>query len=363
MLRSFEELGRVSPGFDASHVLTFRVSGNWGETADMKALTNRINRTLDELRAVPGVRAAATSATLPGISGDFRTELAITEQRAETDTKIVADSRFVSNGYFSVMQIPVLAGETCRESLSGMVVVNRSFANKYLRESPVIGHHLQMVSSQFLASPVEIRGIVADAREEGLNREPAPTVYWCISAPTPSPYFLIRTQGEPMAMAETLRRKIHQIAPARSVFDISPLQQHLSDSFAENRVRTILLSLFALTAISLACIGLYGTLSYFVTVRRREVGLRLALGALRGQIVRRFLVKELAISSIGCLSGLCLVLAFGRALSGMLYGVSITDAETLFSVVFLVIAVAALSSLLPAFRAARVEPVEVLRDE
>ncbi|MGA8030388.1 MAG: ABC transporter permease, partial [Bryobacteraceae bacterium] len=363
LLRSFEELGRVSPGFDVNHVLTLRISGNWGETADMKKLSQRINRTLNEFRSVPGVRAAATSATLPGIPSDSQSEVKITEGRAETEGKIIADSRFVSNGYFATMQIPVLSGEGCRESLSNTVVVNRSFVNKYLNESPAIGHHLQWVSSQFMPSPVEIRGIVADAREQGLNRQPAPTVYWCVSSPTPSPYFLIRTQGEPMIMAETLRHKIHQMEPARSVFDISPLQEHLLDSFAENRLRTILLTLFALTAVSLACIGLYGTLSYFVTVRKREIGLRLALGALRGQIVTHFLFKGLGVSFIGCITGLCLAIAFARALSGMLYGVSTTDAETLCAVVFLVIFVAVLSSLLPAFRAARVEPMNVLRDE
>ena len=147
------------------------------------------------------------------------------------------------------------------------------------------------------------------------------------------------------------------------MFDIAPLEERLSDSFAENRLRTILLSLFALTAVSLACIGLYGTLSYFVTVRRREVGLRLALGALRGQIVRQFLLKGLAISFIGCLAGLCLGLAFARALSGMLYGVSTADAETLFGVVLLIMTVAVLASLLPALRASHVEPMEVLRDD
>jgi putative ABC transport system permease protein len=204
---------------------------------------------------------------------------------------------------------------------------------------------------------------VADAREQGLNREPEPTVYWCLNAPDPSPYFLIRTQGAPLVMAETLRRKIHAIDPARSVYDISTLVQHLSDSFGENRLRTILLTIFALTAVSLACIGLYGTLSYFVTLRRREVGLRLALGALPGQIVARFLLKGLTISIAGCAAGLCLAAGFSRVLSGMLYGVSPADAETFFSVVFVILSVAVLASLLPALRAANVEPMQVLRDE
>jgi putative ABC transport system permease protein len=362
LLRSFEELGRVSPGFEISHVLTFRISGNWGETADMKKLTQQINRTLNDLRASPGVLAAATSATLPGVPDDFRTEIKL-EGHAESQGKIVAESRFVSNGYFATMQIPLLAGEGCRESLDlGKVVVNRSFANTYFNGSPVFGHHVEWLSNSFVP-PGEIRGIVADAREQGLNREPAPTVYWCVSAPEPSPYFLIRTQGEPMAMAQALRREVHSIEPARSVFDISPLEQHLSDSFAENRLRTILLTLFALTAVSLACIGLYGTLSYFVTVRKREIGLRLALGALRGQIVTRFLFKGVLISFIGCVAGLCMAAAFARGLSGMLYGVSTADPKTFFLVALVVLCVGALASFLPAIHAARVEPMQVLRDE
>src|SRR5260370_1831844 len=105
-----------------------------------------------------------------------------------------------------------------------------------------------------------------------------------------------------MTMAETLRQKLHEIEPARSVFNITPLIEHLDEAFAENRLRTVLLAFFAATAVSLACVGLYGTLSYSVNVRRREVGLRLALGALRGQIVKQFLLQGLRISMLGCLS-------------------------------------------------------------
>ena len=164
-------------------------------------------------------------------------------------------------------------------------------------------------------------------------------------------------------MVESLRRRIHEIEPARSVFDVTPLDQQLSDAFAENRLRTILLTFFALTAISLASLGLYGTLGYFVTVRRRETGLRIALGALRGEILRHFLLQGLGISLLGCIAGLGLAAAFTRMLSGMLYGVSPTDATTLMGVILLVITVAAVASLAPSIRAARVEPMQVLREE
>src|SRR5204863_7883866 len=137
------------------------------------------------------------------------------------------------------------------------------------------GRQPQEVPNQRLPPPSEIPGIAGAGREEGLHRQPGPTVYWCTSASGPDPFYLIRTRTEPMAMAETVRQKIHEIEPARSVFNIAPLTDHLDEAFAENRLRTVLLAFFAATAVSLACVGLYGTLSYSVNVRRREVGLRL----------------------------------------------------------------------------------------
>lgn len=188
-------------------------------------------------------------------------------------------------------------------------------------------------------------------------------MYWCFSAPEPDPFFLIRTHAEPMAMAETLRKKLREIEPGRAVFDVKPLGEHMGDAFAQNRLRTALLALFAATAVSLASLGLYGTLSYFVTVRRRETGVRLALGALRSQIVKRFVLEGLGVASLGSLAGLALAAGFTRALAGMLYGVSPSDALTLGAVVGLVLAVAAVASLAPAIRAARLDPLRVLRDE
>lgn len=363
LLRSLQELARVSPGFDAGHVLTFQVSGSWGETSDMKNVVQRIDRTLDSLRTLPGVEGAATAAMLPGVPAHYQLELKI-DGKLEADHPLFADVRYVSDDYFRTMRIPLLLGEACREaSVIPEVLVNRSFADRYFEGTSPIGHALAGANANDFLGSSTIRGVVADAREEGINELPVPTAYLCTPAPSPFPNYLVRTHGDPMKMAETIRQRIHEIEPSRSVYGLSTLHDHLDDSSSENRLRTVLLTLFAATAASLACIGLYGTLSYLGRLRRREVGVRLALGALRSQIVARFLLQGMRVTMIGCIAGLALGFALTRFLTGMLYGVSTFDPVTYTGVAALVLCVASLASLAPALRAARTEPVEVLRDE
>jgi hypothetical protein len=262
------------------------------------------------------------------------------------------------------MRIPILVGDPCRlASTTTDVVVNRAFADRYFSGESPIGHQLRASAyNDFLPEGI-IRGIAGDAREEGLNKAAVPTVYSCFSAPNPFPDFLIRTRGNPIAMTDAIRRRIHELEPSRSVYAISPLQDHLDESFTENRLRTLLLTLFAASAASLACIGLYGTLSYLCRLRRREVGVRLALGALRGQIVARFLWQGLRVTCFGCAVGLLVGFASSRLLRGMLYGVMTVDPITYAGVTGLVLTIAALALLIPATNASRVEPAKVLRDQ
>jgi ABC-type antimicrobial peptide transport system permease subunit len=344
-------------------VLTFHITTSWGETADPQAARQSGERILDGLRAVPGIETAATASDLPGVSSQFQVELKMLEGRAETEPKMLAQGRWVTSGYFATMRIPVLAGELCRDNTkTATIMVNRSFANLYLDGAAGMGRHLALTGSTFVR-PGEIRGIVGDARETGLDREPPPTVYWCDNPIQPGTFFLVRTHADPKSMAEVIRRKIHELEPQRSVYEVTPLADHISDGYAENRLRTILLAFFAITAVSLVCVGLYGTLSYLVSARRREVALRLALGALRAQVVRQFLGLGVRVAVLGCIAGLLFAAGFARLLSGMLYGVSTTDAVTLGGVVVIVMAVSVMASLIPAIRAARVEPMQALREE
>jgi putative ABC transport system permease protein len=363
LLRSFQELGRVSPGFDPHHVLTFHISTTWSETNERKGAKQRTERILNGLRSVPGIEAATTAGSLPGVPNEYQIELKTTEGRAESEPKLLAQGRWVSPEYFDTMHVPIVAGEFCREEANAnTAMVNRSFADLYLNGAAAIGRHLVQPDNPYLAE-AEIRGIVGDVRETGLDREPPPTAYWCNGTIQPGTFFLIRTRGEPNSMAGTVRRKIHELEPQRSVYDLSPLTDHISDAYAENRLRTVLLAFFALTAIALASVGLYGTLSYLVNVRQREVALRMALGALRMQVARQFLNQGLRVSGLGCIAGLALSAALAQVLSGMLFGVSATDVTTWGGVVVIVLSISVIASLLPAIRAARMDPMQALREE
>ncbi|MDQ2841199.1 MAG: ADOP family duplicated permease, partial [Acidobacteriota bacterium] len=362
LLRSFQALGHVSPGFDASHVLTLSISADWSETVDQKKLIRRINNDLDAIRSVPGVQSAATSASLPGAADQYPTKLHL-EGRSSTDG-IASDGKVVSAGYFETMRIPLIAGQGCTDKTGwATAVVNRSFADTFLGGQLPVGRHVGWADNPYGTPPSQIIGVAADARENGLHHAPAPIVYWCANNPNMAPHFLVRTEGDPLRAGAPIRRALAKVEPGRSVFDVVPLEELLFDASSENRFRTLLLTLFALTAIMLAAIGLYGTLSYFVSLRHREVGLRIALGAMPKEILGRFFRQGLTVAFLGCAAGLALGAALSGVLSGMLFGVSRADAVSYAGVAAMVLLVAAAASVLPAMRAARLDPMRSLRDE
>ena len=363
LVRSLHELSRVDPGFEPARVLSFRVSGNYAEFGDYAGLLKRIDTALEQLRALPGVEASATTFSAPGVPTGFQVEFELVEGR-NNETRMVAESRVVSPEYFETLRIPLLEGTLCRRQTRDAteLMVNRAFADRYLSGRPsVSGFHLANPNAN--VPPGRIVGLVGDVRESGLNHAPGPTVYFCSSAQGPTPYFLVRTQGDPAAIVQAVRLKLKELEPLRAVYDIAPLETRIGDAFAQDRLRTTLLASFAATALSIACVGLYGTVSYAVNRRRRESALRLALGALRRDIVRQFLAQGLRVAGIACACGLILSITFARALSGMLYGVSPLDPATLFSVAVIALVVTTLAALIPSARAAFVQPMRALRED
>ena len=346
LLRSFDALTRIDPGFAAERVLTFRLSGSFAETSDFAAVLQRIDRMLDELTALPGIEAAGTSFAVPGVPTErAQQELELVEAEAAPGSRLIAEIRTVSPSYFATLQIPLLAGELCRQTEGDLtqVVVNRSFAERYFPQRSVIGLHLAG------NLPDRIVGIVGDAASS------VPTEKLCRWRTTAT-VLRVRFHGsssepraEPMSVTETVRARLNELEPLRSVYDIAPLDRRIGDVYSDNRLRTFVLTLFAAASLTLTCLGVYGTLSYIVSLRRREVGLRVALGALSSNIVSQFLLKALRVAGIACVIGLALSFALARALSGMLYGVAPSDPITLSSVVAIVIAVAFAAAWCPRF--------------
>jgi hypothetical protein len=267
------------------------------------------------------------------------------------------------------MQIPLVAGELCTsapidaQAQGGPVaiMVNDAFAMRYF------GGAASAVGSIVRPQPavaLRIAGVVGDAREFALAREPVPSYYPCRTAyATPALAFLVRARGDPAQLVNAVREKAKELEPLRAVYDIAPLRERIGNEHAQDRLRTAALALFAGTALALACLGIYGTLSYVVGLRRREVGLRAALGARQRDIVAQFVGKALRVVALACAAGLALSLAFSRVLAGMLFGVSPFDAATLAGVVALVAGVGVAAALVPALRAARVAPMTVLRED
>ena len=365
LVRSLQQLGRVSPGFDAAHVLTFQITGSYGETADMGRLIQRIDRTLNALRTTPGVEAAATASSMPGLPGRYQVDYSRDGQTG-LGQLISAAGRLVSAGYFDTMHIPLILGRSCGPSSAnpnapGEYLVNRTFADRFFADTPPLGHMLAVATDQNFAPPGRIVGVVADAREQGLNASPVPTAYFCFSAPGPAPIFLVRTHGDPAQFEETIRRRVRELEPGRSVYAIVPLQQQLDTSFQDDRLRTIVLVSFASMAVLLACIGLYGTLSYLARVRHREMGVRLTLGASRTQVAGLFLRQGIRVALLGCLAGGIASLLVTRLLASMLYEVSPLDPPTYLGVLLFTLVAAVVACAVPAHRAARIEPTEALR--
>jgi predicted permease len=375
LVRSFHELARVEPGFERSRVLSFRMSGSWSETTDYRAMVARVDRTIETLRGLPGVEAAAaTGWSLPGVPTKWEKSFGLAEAGGDASRTIVADLRCVSPEYFETMRIPIVDGERCgRRSVDARgktvnwdLMVNRAFAARYLADFPSpIGLHLRNEGEGALEGAQKasrIVGVVGDARERGIDIDPVPTVYACLSAPNPTPYFLVRTSAEPLALVRDVRSKMKELEPQRSVYEVGALDERIDSAYTMRRLLTLLLLLFSLSALSLACVGLYGSLSYAVGQRRREVGLRMALGAMRADILRQFLGQGLRVVAVACAAGIALALLLRRVMAGLLFGVSATDATTLAAVIAIVVAVAAVASLIPSLRAARLEPMRVLRE-
>lgn len=211
---------------------------------------------------------------------------------------------------------------------------------------------------------MEIVGVVSDVRKHGYSKDPQPVIYWCgLPGYYPGPTFLASATGDPMRLAESVRQKIRAIEPNRAVFGVTRLSDYLESSLTPRRFQVLLLTSFAVTALLLAAIGLYGVTSFLVSQRTREIGLRVALGAQPVQIFAQVFRQGAWMTGLGILAGLLAAAALSKWIASLLFGVPPVDPVTFAAVPALLAAIAALAIWSPAHRATRVDPIEALRQE
>jgi putative ABC transport system permease protein len=360
LLRSFIRLHAVSPGLDASQVLTFRMTAQWTERVE--AVVQRQARTVARLESIPGIQAAAFSQALP-ITADYPpVEFHIVGR--DPREKTFAHARSVSAGYFRALRIPFVDGNTCSATPTPATleaVVTRTFVSRFFASSTPIGHG---ITSQGLppGTSMKIIGVVADVLERGLTKTPEPIIYYCgFSGYWPDPYFYVRSDPTRPVTAAVIRAALREIEPGRAMHSVRPLDDVIAASMSQQRLNMTLLGMFAATALGLACMGLHGVLSQLVAARRREIGVRMALGAAPSRIVRAIAGQAAAVTAAGIacgIGGAFLLTGFMRAL---VFDVPVRDPLVFLAGPILLAIVAALAALAPARRASRIDPVEVLR--
>jgi putative ABC transport system permease protein len=367
LLRSIERLFAVSSGFDASSMLTMQIQ-TAGHRFDDDAATFRFfQQALEAARRVPGVRAAALTSQLP-LSGDADT-YGVHFDPAPTNDPRESRTAFrygVTPGYFETMRIPVRRGrsfaESDREGAPLVAVISESMAKRRLPGLDPIGQHLRIGDDPVYT----VVGVVGDVKQLSLALTETDAVYtpatqWRFADNAMS--LVVRARGDASALAPAIREAIWSVDKDQPIVRVATMEELLASSAASRRFALTLFEAFALAALVLAAAGIYGVLSGSVVERTREMGVRAALGASRGDIVSLVLRQGLRLTTLGVVLGLAAATVATRALTTLLFGVSRLDAVTYFGVVVLLAVTAVIACAVPAWRAARVDPVLTLRAE
>jgi putative ABC transport system permease protein len=360
-IKSFVRLQHVSTGFDPDNLLTIGVTPPPGRYDDPVRKGDLYQHTLEGLRAIPGVQLAGATSRLPLRPGNSVRGLAVAGLPPNTPTE--ADYRTASSGYFETMGIALLRGrgfeEADRDGRPLVAVVSASLAQRFWPGRDPIGQHFSIGDP-----PITVVGVVNDVHSASLEATPQPTVYVPYQQqPFPFMTFVVRTTMPASAMSAAMREAIWRVDKDQPVGAVRTMDQELASSLTRRRFSVTLLAAFGITAVALAAIGLYGVLAFIVAQRRREIGVRMALGARPRNVIADVLGQGLRLAGVGVAIGLVLALAATRLLSSMLYGTSATDVATFASVSLLLVVVAVAASLVPALRASRVDPLVALRED
>lgn len=387
LVRSFWNLNAVDPGFKADHLLTMNISMAPALYPDSIRQASYFENIVQNIERLPGVVAASSTTILP-FEPDFdfpvtpiggKSSLSIT--RSSENSELDAWYRAINSHFFTAMGIPVLRGRTFddrdRENSAPVVIINSTLARKAFPNEEALGKSL-IVGTGYLTDPSDLRprtviGIVGDTREEGLMYTP-PGVIFVPVAQSPDRItqitlakiptrWVIRTTGDPLAMIPAIRRAVLEADRSQPAADFQTMETLLARSIAPTRFNMLVLLIFAVLSLALAAIGIYGLMSYSVAMRTREIGLRISLGAQPLKLVSSLIRHGMGLASVGVLIGVIGSLALARFLRTLLFGVPSSDPLTLAAVVGTLLIVILLSTVIPARRAAGIDPMTALRYE
>jgi putative ABC transport system permease protein len=361
-LRSLWKLQSIEKGFTGDNVLAMSLNMELQGYDDARG-ANFYPAALESLSSLPGVQSASLASVLPVTAGGSRMQMGPNSTKPAVDEEISIDIVTVSPRFFETAGLPLLRGRDFRqidtEKSAKVMIVNETMAKKFWPDTDPLGLSFYDGDTTF-----EVVGVARNTKYRNLRETPRMTFYLPLAQSyRPSMNLLVRTAGEPSKVAPAIQARLHAIEPALTVFNIRTLFEHVGRSLYVERMESLLLTFFGILALTLTAIGIYGVVAYSVAQRTREVGIRMALGAQKKDVLKLILGQGLALVAWGTALGLVACYWLSRLVSSQLYGVSAYDPATLASAVVVLIVVALLATYIPARRATKVDPLVALRYE
>ena len=366
MIRSFARLQSVETGFNAESVLTMRAQLPRKKYGEPHQIVDFFKQAQARIAALPGVQAVGAISYLPLTGLASRDGFKIPGQPPPAPGQEPGvEVRVITPTYFQAMGIPLLKGRLLDErdvKESRVLLINETLAKRYFPNQDPVGKQIEITWDG--SGPDEIVGIVGDIREGALEKEPEPAIYWTHPRePYSGMALVVRTAGDAARFRTAIQKEIRAIDPEQPIADVRTMKEVIARSIARPRFNTLLLAIFAGVALVLASVGLYGVMNYSATQRTHEVGIRMALGATRGDIMRLVVGNGMLLTLIGIGIGVAGSLGLTRLMQTFLFGIGTTDAVTFTGVSALLAAVALVANYIPARKATRVNPVIALRYE
>jgi predicted permease len=361
LIRSFVRLQSVSPGFDPEGVVSMRLGASARQFENRDAAVAYYTVFGDQLASVPGVKERGAVTTLPFTSSVGWGQINVEGWTPEPGQELQVDQRGATTKYFSTMKIPLIAGRfftdaDMAQSAEQVVIIDKKFAQRFWPKGNAIDKHVWFDP----AHQLRIVGVVGTVKQYGLDVDGRIVVY----RPSPNAgYQVARTTGDPATVARAMVKKMHELDPSLTVFDVQTMSDRMSGSMARQRFATTMLGVFAAFALVLAVVGIYGVMSHLVAQGSRDIGIRMALGAERRGILLMVLRQGTELTIAGVVAGLLGAVALTRVMTSLLFGVSATDVMTFSFVPVILIATAILATYIPAVRATRVDPTVALRED